>query len=213
MRISKQFLLSAVAGAFGALIATDAAAVIYPNNYEVTFVGTNDYSVPSPGGSGNWTCEAVGACSITKDFTALGSIPVVIDVIPNTSQDLLTSPDLLHLDETIMNDTGSDWTNFEFGFIGIDNGAMTVDFQNVVFDSFTQSTAATDALSLTGGGVSNGDSFSVSFDLLLNTRPGDYNLFAISEQPSVPSIPEPGTIALLGIGLAGLGVGRRRRTR
>ena len=57
----------------------------------------------------------------------------------------------------------------------------------------------------------------------VNTNPDPYQLKAISHASiyargsgtpptTPPSIPEPGTLALYGLGLAGLGVTRRRKT-
>jgi PEP-CTERM motif len=71
---------------------------------------------------------------------------------------------------------------------------------------FTSSAYPKNGLSLFGS-VRNGDAFDLSFDLIITSADFAYNLFAVTETPSVASVPEPATIAL-----AGLGLGRRRRT-
>lgn len=202
MRHPFGLIFVSLAALAGALASSGAQALT------IESVGENPFSnVPFTGGTGNFRCESAGNCSISKDFTSIGSIPIVIgpiDGIPSSGIDILS------ISENITNDTGLDWADFHLAFIPIDNGPMTIDFQNVTNSGeFTSFTATSDALSLFGS-VPNGDVFSLSFDLKITGDQGAYNLFAVSEEPSVPSIPEPATIALIGVALAGLGCSRRR---
>jgi PEP-CTERM motif len=216
---SMKGILAALLAASALMISSWACAAPTDANYVVTYVGDNPFSgFPSDGGTGTFSCspsnEGGQNCPVTKNFDALGDVPIIIDVVPNTDQGLLTGSDLIHFDETITNNTNFDWTDFHLSFFGIDNGPMTIEFQNVFFTGWLLSISTTNELGLvsaSGSSLASGDSFNLSFDLQINTRPGDYDLFGISEQPSVPSVPEPATLALLGVALAGLGVSRRRK--
>jgi hypothetical protein len=215
MKHSLKVVLGVTLAVAGASISTSASAIaVYPLNYEVTYVGDNPWSggvAPSPGGTGTFSCQT-GSCTVTKDFTAVGSIPVIVDVVSETQSNQLTTPDLLHLDETITNDTGVDWTNFEFGLASIDaSNLLGIQFQNVVIPNiFNSSFYVQNSLALFGP-IPDGTTFDVSYDLIISSQDFAYNLFAVTETPSVPTIPEPATIALFGIGLAGLGFSRRRK--
>ena len=176
--------------------------------YTITYVGDN-YWYPSTGGTGSFYPCGVDICAVKKDFTSLGSIPIIIDSNNQPS----TGTDLYHIAEAITNDTGVDWTDFHLRFLPIDNNPdMSITFLDVTnaTDEFTSFTTANNELSLFGN-VLNGHDFSLEFTLQITSQPGSYNLFAISEQPSVSSVPEPATMTLLGLGLAAVAASRRRR--
>lgn len=211
MKHSLKVVLGAMLAVAGASISTGALAIATnPLNYEVTYVGDNPYSVSATGGTGTFSCQ-IGSCNVTKDFTAVGSIPVIVDVMSEIQSSQLTTPDLLHLNETITNDTGVDWTNFEFGLASIDaSNLLGIQFQNVVIPNiFNSSSYGQNSLALFGP-IPDGTKFDMSYDLIISSQDFAYNLFAVTETPSVPTIPEPATLALFGIGLAAVGFSRRR---
>ena len=84
-----------------------------------------------------------------------------------------------------------------FDVINILNGATSGDFQNFAGSFNTGSrTSITVAFAINGSGTSR---VGVSFD----------DFYFISEAPG--SVPEPGSLALLGLGLAGIGAVRRKK--
>ena len=184
------------------LISVSASAIT------VGSVGDNPFSVPSDGGTGSFTCDT-GTCTVNKEFTALGDIPIVITPANVPS----SGTDTLHFEESITNNTGIDWTDFHLGFIPIDNNpGLTLSFENVInaTNQFTSFSAGTNELSMFGS-VPNGDVFSLAYDLVMTSSPGSFDLFAVSELPTVTTVPEPTTLALLALGFAGLVTARRHR--
>ena len=108
------------------------------------------------------------------------------------------------------NDTGVDWSDFHLVVQSIDaNPDLLVEFLNVSNPTgeFTSIMPMDNALWLIGP-VLDGGTFSLSFDLQITTSQDAYFLFGIHEYPTVP---EPGTLALVIPGLFGLWLTRRRR--
>ena len=195
-----------------AALGSSAHAGVLPGNYYVSDVGANSFGIPSPGGTGSASCPTIASCDVTKNFATVGGIPMIIDVVPGTQIDSLEALDFVHINETITNDTGVGWTNFEFGLVPIDaNSQLSIQFASVQIPNiFNSSFYTQDSLALFGL-IPDGTTFDLSFDLMIYSDPSAYNLFAVTETPSVPTIPEPATITLFGLGLAGLGFSRRRK--
>jgi hypothetical protein len=195
----------ALTTAFVALIAAAANAGVVATGVTSITVGDNPFFPPS-GGTGDVASFDPNAQTavLEKDFTQIGDIPIIIDRGPSQGVDTF------HIDERVKNDTGVDWTDFHFVFQSIDaNQALNVSFLNVANPTgeWTSSFPEPNQLTLFGL-VPAGGIFSLSFDLQMNDQKDAFALFAIHEFPSVP---EPTTLALTGLGLAAICAGRRRR--
>ncbi len=168
--------------------------------YTVEYVGNNPWAnagFPSTGGTGGFNGQ-----TIEKTFTSLGDIPIIVNGGPSNGVDTL------HIDERVRNNTGVPWTDFHLVVQPIDaNPNLVVTFANVnnPTGEWTSTQSNPNILSLFGN-VPNGGIFSLSFDLVISSDVGAFNLFGIHQYPTIP---EPSTLALLGC--AGIATVLRRR--
>lgn len=141
------------------------------------------------------------------------------------------SPFGFAVSETVLNSTGRIWNDFhmelglgtggafvsffpgqlpdvEFGPLGIKGFPATSN----IFPVVLLSQHSPRALDFFGGSVLPGGSVTFSLSIVDGNIPvADGFTFTLRELPSLAVVPEPSTLGLLGLGLAGLGAMRRRK--
>ncbi len=184
---------SAVVSCLFGIMASSASAEI-----TVSEVGVNPFpAFPSTGGTGIIEGQQDGTATLAKTFTALGDVPIILHRNPTIGTDTI------RINERVRNNTGVTWTDFHFLMQPIDaNPLLGVSFQNITNPTgeWTTITPGLNSLTLLGS-VPDGGTFSISFDLVVSSSAGSFDLFGIHE---FPSIPEPSTLALLACSFVGL---------
>ena len=130
---------------------------------------------------------------------------------------------------TIVNSTTTPWDDYHYAlgmgvqaaFLGFDalanptaigplNGVTPFFSAPVVSDRFSMADVSLHTVAFSGGTVPNGPGNLVNFSVTVNVPAGFPGPFTLRQDFSV--VPEPATLALLGLGLAGLAASRRRKT-
>lgn len=154
-----------------------------------------------------------------KDYRAIGPVDLVFDVrdTGGTTE--------YYIQEGVQNSTGLDWTGYHLE-LGFGTGAGFVkstpgdglDFDSPDYDSvvdlnaggsfFPVSTTPTEDDIVSFGLQPNG-AFAGYFEFHIDV-PDGIDQFTLRQSPIAGAVPEPGTMALLGLGIASF-VARRRR--
>lgn len=131
----------------------------------------------------------------------------MVDDDDEAHTDLLDRDIDVEVSEWVFNETGIDWTDYHLELFDAPDGFEFIDFSAEVFAVASGSPTVVDFLE---GIVPDGDSIKVSFAIKV---PKDFEgQFTVRQTPTVAQVPEPNTLGILGLGLAGLvWAGRRRR--
>jgi hypothetical protein len=129
------------------------------------------------------------------------------------------------IQKTILNDTGVTWTTFELelqvilgiasgqgdGLSFADGSAVTDDFFSDQFSTYTRLEVTRDYLNFSGGDVLDGES--VTFSFVITDNSGNDPFYLLQTPNKREAVPEPGTLLLVGLALAGIGFARRKLAR
>jgi choice-of-anchor C domain-containing protein len=194
MKIAK--IITAAVFATISLAGTAHANLIVNGDFEssVGLVGNGYLTVNN--GQSNVTGWTVGLTSIDLIRGNYGAIN-------GLSIDILGTPGPGSISQSFMASAG---TTYLLGFDLFRNGGNSIDVQiGSSAQTFTSVNPTYTHFSMNYTAAANGPT-TLSFASLSNGNGG-----AVLDNVSVTAVPEPGTIALLGLGLLGVGLARRRR--